>query len=197
MKKFANLSAFGATLPGRIGPDLMAFVLLVFIGLSAGCSHVWRPETVPEIGTDAVGPYTAKYSVDLINDEPDKTPRLFAAAGVSKHYANYHEWTEFFIDDYSKELTRRGVAVSAQSPNKIKVKLSNFAYFQSLAKARVNMTVTLASADDRWSKTYHETDTSGLSLGRAFGSIIYHTVEKLLKDPELLGKMKAVEQAAP
>ncbi len=57
-----------------------------------------------------------------------------------------------------------------------KVKLSNFAIIQGLAKVRVNMVVQLSSVDGTGSKTYAETDVSGWSAGRAFGSVIYHTI---------------------
>jgi uncharacterized lipoprotein YajG len=166
-------------------------VLFLLVSLFlVGCAHTWSPGSVPEIGLDTVSQYQEKFSVDLINDQPITTPALFAAIGGHKHYANYNEWTQFFIDDFTKELTKRGVNVSKDSPNKLKVRLGNFAFFQGFAKVRVNMTVVLTSADGKWSKTYEETDTSGWSMGRAFGSIIYHTIEKILKDPEVMSKMR-------
>ena len=62
--------------------------------------------------------------------------------------------------------------------------------YSGWAKVRANMVVHLAPADNEWSKTYEETDVSGWSGGRAFGSVIYHTIEKLLKDPEVIDRMK-------
>ncbi|MEW6419698.1 MAG: hypothetical protein AB1480_16540 [Nitrospirota bacterium] len=166
-------------------------VLCLFITLFlAGCAHTWSPGSVPEIGLDTVSQYQEKFSVDLINDEPNTTPQLFAGIGGHTHYANYNEWTQFFINDYAKELTKRGVNVSKDSPNKLKVKVGKFAFFQGFAKVRVNMTVVLTSDDGKWSKTFEETDTSGWNMGRAFGSVIYHTIEKLLKDPEVMNRMK-------
>jgi uncharacterized lipoprotein YajG len=175
---------------------LKILFLILIVGLMTGCAHTWRPGEVPELGLDAVGLYSDHLSVDLINNQPNTTPQLFAGIGGHTHYANYNEWTEFFIKDFSQELTKRGVAVSKESPNKIKVKLSNFAFFQGFAKVRVNMTVHLEAGDGSWSKTYEETDTSGWSMGRAFGSVIYHTIEKILKDPEVMGRMKAAASTA-
>ena len=163
--------------------------LLIAAGLSS-CAHTWSPGQVPQIDLSAVGPYQEELSVDLINNQPNTTPQLFAGIGGHTHYANYNEWTQFFITTYADELTKRGVKVSQDSLNKIKIKLSNFAFYQGFAKVRTNMTVTLTSGDDKWSKIYEETDTSGWSMGRAFGSVIYHTIEKLLNDSEVVDKMK-------
>ncbi len=52
------------------------------------------------------------------------------------------------------------------------------------------MKIHLSSPDNTWTKVYDETDTSGWSMGRAFGSLIYHAVEKDVQDPEILARMK-------
>ncbi|HMK56896.1 MAG TPA: hypothetical protein VK448_09700 [Dissulfurispiraceae bacterium] len=174
----------------KISAKTALFIFVVLLAIfSGGCAHTWSPKEVPPIDTASVAPYKMPLSVDLINNQPDTTPQLFAASGGHSHYANYNEWTDFFIKTYTAELTRRGAAVSAESPNKMKVKLSNFQFFQGFAKVRANIKVTL-NTDDGWTKAYEETDTSGWSLGRAFGSVIYHTIEKLLQDPEVINKMK-------
>jgi len=91
---------------------------------------------------------------------------------------------------WGEELMKRGVAVGPQSRNLISVKLDDFRYYQGFAKIRINMRIHLSSSDNTWRKDIEETDTSGWSMGRAFGSVIYHTVEKLMRDPEVLGRMK-------
>ena len=148
------------------------------------------PKQIPPIDLSVVDKYEENLSVELINNQPNTTPVIYAGIGGHTYYANYNEWTQFFIDRYTSELIKRGVIVSSDSPNKIKVKLSNFAFIQGWAKVRANMFVQLSSGDDRWSKTYEETDTSGWSGGRAFGSVVYHTIEKLIKDTEVIDRMK-------
>ena len=165
-------------------------IYLFFVMCLSGCAHTWSPSQIPAIDLSAVGSYQQDLSVDLINDQPNTTPQLFAGISGHTHYANYNEWTQFFIDSYASELLKRGVKVSKDSQNKMRIKLSNFAFFQGFAKVRVNMTVLLTSEDGKWSKTFEETDTSGWSLGRAFGSVIYHTIEKFLRDSEVIDRMK-------
>jgi hypothetical protein len=52
------------------------------------------------------------------------------------------------------------------------------------------MKIHLSSPDNTWSKVFEETDTSGWSMGRAFGSLIYHAVEKMMMDPEVMTRMR-------
>ena len=169
---------------------ILDWILLLIIVFLAGCAHMSVPKQIPPIDLSAVDKYQENLSVELINDQPNTTPVIYAGIGGHTYYANYNEWTQFFIDNYTAELTKRGVKVSKDSPNKIKAKLSNFAFIQGWAKVRANMVVHLSSLDSKWSKTYEETDTSGWSGGRAFGSVIYHTIEKLLKDSEVIDRMR-------
>jgi len=169
-------------------PETILFSVLIF--LLVGCAHTWHPGEAPPISMEAVGRLESGLSVELVNDQPNTTLQLFAGVGGHTHYANYNEWTEFFIKYWIEELTKRGVAVSNTSPNKIAVKLDSFGFIQGFAKLRTNMRISLSSPDKAWSKVFDETDTSGWSMGRAFGSLIYHAVEKYMRDPEILAQMK-------
>jgi len=55
---------------------------------------------------------------------------------------------------------------------------------------RGNIHFRFSTSDGRIFKEMYETDTSGMSVGRAYAGVIYHTVEKLLQDREVLDKMK-------
>ncbi|HBO69770.1 MAG TPA: hypothetical protein DD658_06400 [Deltaproteobacteria bacterium] len=165
-------------------------ILLLAVSLFGGCAHTWSPKQAPTVPLESVGPLGPGLSVNLINDQPSTTPQMFAAIGGHTHYANYNEWTDFFIRYWGEALTKRGVVVGPQSMNTISVKLDDFRFYQGFAKVRTNMKIHLSSPDNTWKKDFDETDTSGWSMGRAFGSVIYHAVEKLMQDPEVLGRMK-------
>lgn len=165
------------------------FFVLVLVCITTGCSHVWHPGRAPEISLDTVGRFDESYSVDLIHDQPDTRLRFFGNAGFHKHYADYNEWTKFFISQYAMELEKRGVKVTKDSANKIKVKLSDFLFAQGFARVRTNIKIRLYD-DMGWQKEYDETDTSGLSIGRAFGSVTYHSIEKLLKEKDVMERMR-------
>ena len=150
----------------------LLFVLLLSL---FGCAHTWSPKEVPEIALESVGQLNGQYTITFVNNQLNTAPQVFAGVGGHTHYANYNEWTQCYIDTFSKELVKRGVQVTSDSSNTMKVALSNFAFIQGFAKVRVNMLVNLESGDGKWQKTYEETDTSGWSMGRAFGSAIYHS----------------------
>jgi hypothetical protein len=109
----------------KIITKIACFILLVsLVAFSGGCTHVVNPKETPAIGLDVVGPMQAGYSVNLVNNQPETTPKLFAARGAHTFLANYNEWTQFYIDQFSTELTKRNVTVSGESPNVMKVALS-------------------------------------------------------------------------
>lgn len=172
---------------GQLPAGICASILLIVF---TGCAHTWSPGQVPPVPMESVGPLGTGLTVDLINNQPETKPQLFAGTPFYKHYANYNEWTEFFNRYWADELMKRKVGVNNQSPNKILVKLDTFLLSQGFAKVRTNMRIHLSSPDNSWSKVLYETDTSGWSMGRAFGSLIHHTVEKMMLDPEIMGRMR-------
>ncbi len=156
-----------------------------------GCTHHAIPKQMPEVGLDAVGRLEDNMSIDLINAQDDTTEHLFYAMGIHRYYADYNQWTQFFIDNYSKELNKRGVTVSKDSPNKIKVKLSDFAGMQGMFVIRVNMKIRFQQPEQNWEKEWNESDTSGWSGGRALGSVLHNSIKRILLDSEVNQRMAA------
>lgn len=160
--------------------------LSLFLFFIAGCATVSKPGNISEINMEDVGKFLKALSVELINNQPNTTPQLYAGVEGHTFYANYNEWTEFLINKLGEELKKRDASVSQDSPNKLKVKLSEFSYIQGWAKVRITMKVSLEITEKNWKKEWVVTDVSGWSIGRAFGSVIYHTIEQILKDPEII-----------
>jgi len=167
-----------------------ALLLILIVAFAVGCTHHSVPKQIPPIGLDLVGTYDEKYSVSLINDQMDTSDNLYWTMGAHRYYANYNTWTKFFIDSYTTELQKRGVDVSDGSPNKLKVKISDFAFMQGMFVVRANMKVRVRTLDNKFEKEWVETDTSGWSGGRALGSTVYHAIQRLLNDPEVMNSMK-------
>ncbi|MBI5970703.1 MAG: hypothetical protein HY884_06075 [Deltaproteobacteria bacterium] len=170
-------------------PALLVSVLFAL----AGCMFVRHPGNVPDIGLDKVGALDGKYSVALINAQPDSNlqQKEYLAAILGYAYVNYNEWTEFFVNYYSNELKKRGVNVTSDSPNKILVKLDGFTNILESFKKKTIIHFRFSTADGKIIKEMYETDTSGLDPGHAYAGVIYHTVEKLLNDSDVLDRMKA------
>jgi hypothetical protein len=172
---------------------LQIFTLLIGLLFMSGCATITKPGRIPEIQLGTVGAFSEKLSVELINDQPDVVPQVYAGIGGNTFLANYNEWTRFFINNLAEELKKRGADVSETSPNKLKVKLSDFAFIQGWAKVRVNMRISLNMPEKNWDKEWVATDTSGWSGGRAFGSVIYHAIEQLLEDSKFIELLKVNE----
>lgn len=166
------------------------FLSIIFLFFLTGCSTVSKPGSIPDLKLDTVGAFSETLSVDLINNQPDTTPRLYAGVGGHTFYANYNEWTQFFINKLSEELKERGATIAVASPNKFKVKLSDFVYMQGFSVVRVNMKISLEMPEKNWKKEWVATDVSGWSMGRAFGSVIYHAIEQILKDQEIINLLE-------
>ena len=185
------------SVPKTKGKVMRRDVINVFLILSlffiVGCATVSKPGNIPGINMGVVGKFSKALSVELINNQPDTTPRLYAGVVGQNFYANYNEWTKFFIDKLGEELKKRGATVSEDSPKKLKVKLGDFSYIEGWAKVRVNMKVSLEMPEKNWKKEWVASDVSGWSMGRAFGSVIYHAIEQILKDPEIIELLKVVE----
>ena len=166
---------------------LLALVALVAL---VGCSHTYHPGKAPEVSLIYVGAFERSYSVDLIHDQPDTTVHLFSAGRDGKHYANYNEWTTFFLNSFKKDLKKRGVKVTSGSPNKMKIRVSDFSYRHRFFKVRVYMTLTLSDPDGSWSKEIRATAASAASTGRAYGGIIHNTILGILNDREVMERMR-------
>ena len=170
--------------------NMYRVMCLVFLMALGGCAHLINPGRSPQVSLNTVPAYKEHLSVCLVNNQPDKSKQLFAGINGHTFYANYNLWTDYFIRQWRHALIKRGVNVSNESPNKIKVKLSDFQYVQGFAKVRLIMRLELESADGTWKKEYEETDTSGWSMGRAFGSDIYSSIERVLSDKEIIDHMR-------
>lgn len=168
---------------------IFCFLLLMVIS-TTGCSIVRVPKQIPPVSLSVIGPYKEKLSVNLINNQPDSDLHVYAGVGGTTFSANYSQWTDFFVDNFTEELRKRDVIVSEDSRNDLKVKLSDFAFIQGFWKVRVNMKIKLEMPNKNWEREWVATDTSGWNDGRAFGSVIYHAIEGLLKDREFIEKLK-------
>jgi hypothetical protein len=165
--------------------------ILLTLFLLGGCAHTWSPKPVSPVPMESVGPLSPGLSVNLVNDQPLTTPQLIGTDMGHSHHANYNEWTDFFIRYWGEELTKRGVVVDTKSRNTISVKLDDFSFNHvHVWVVFGGMKVHLSSPDNTWRKAFSEFASSGAGLANALGNDINLIVEKLMRDPEVLDRMK-------
>ncbi|MBL7073046.1 MAG: hypothetical protein ISS33_04630 [Candidatus Omnitrophica bacterium] len=165
---------------------LKKIVVVVFLFALSGCATAMHPGSGMKISTSHISSFSEPHSVKLINDQLDKTPLKF----FRWFTADLNEWTQFLIDELSEELEKRGVEVSPSSPNKLKVKIVEMTSAESVAAIRMFITVVLSTPDNSWSKEIKVNESSAWTAGRALGGAIYRANEKILKDREIMNKMR-------
>ncbi|MDP2681503.1 MAG: hypothetical protein Q8P28_01670 [Deltaproteobacteria bacterium] len=170
--------------------------------LISGCSHVFSPSKVAEIGLDTVGVLEEKHSVQLINGQTDNERHLIKSYWnivivfpiivpiKHKHYANYKQWTDVFLVAYAEELAKRGVEVSAESPAKIYVKVSDVWWESGLWGVEGRMKLTLSSEDGSWSKEFQRSELSKWSANTALATLMHNLIKDLLHDSEIMDRMR-------
>lgn len=170
--------------------NVLSIFTVLFLLVLSGCSTVSQPGNIPDIGLTDVGPFAKTLSVALVNNQPDKSNEIYAGIGGHTYYANYNQWTQFFIDRLGNEMKKRGVNISDISPNKLRVKLSDFAYMQGMWVVRMNVKISLEMPEKNYKKEWIATDVSGWSAGRAMGSVLYRAIEQILRDPEIMNLLQ-------
>lgn len=171
---------------------ILMLMILLTLFLLGGCAHTWSPGSFSPVPMESVGPLGHDLSVNLINAQNWTTPQIFYSLTWHSHQANYNVWTDFFIRYWSEELKKRGVAVGSQSRNTIYVKLDNFWLREIFFVYNSGMMIHLSSPDNSWKKDFSATEVTSTfrTIGGALDSVFQHAAENLMKDPEVLNRMK-------
>ncbi|MBU1054074.1 MAG: YajG family lipoprotein [Proteobacteria bacterium] len=138
----------------------------------------------------AIGNFSEKLSVNLINIQIDKSNHTYLETMGTYFQVNYNEFTGYFIDGLSKELTKRGAVVSADSPNKIHIKLSDFRMSYKTTIGRIYFLIHVSSEDKKWEKTYNGSGTRNAGGSILLSSVVYQNIRTLLEDSEFLKQLK-------
>jgi uncharacterized lipoprotein YajG len=174
-----------------VGCTIRSTTILLGLFLIGGCAHTWSPSSVSSVPMETVGPLGQGLSVHFVNNQPLTSPQLFFTDVGHTHHANYNEWTEFFIQYWGRELTKRGVAVGPQSPNTIFVKLDEFFAHHYFAVYVAGMRINLSNPENTWRKELIETNSTVMgSLPGTLSNAVRLSVEKLLQNTEVLDRMK-------
>ncbi len=142
----------------------------------------------PNINLDLIGTYEKKLSVNLINNQPDSTIQPIPHP-TGKFRVNYNEWTQFYIEQWEEELIKRGVNVSGDSPNLIKVKIYDIEFFGKW-ELYVRMMIELEDKSGTWSKKIKSISMDNWTGKGALINMFTRSIEKLLEDIEVIDKMR-------
>ena len=159
-------------------------VTLTFI--FSACSHVTVPRGAIPVKMEVVGPMSVSKAIALENGVPDSKLTLIATQGFHKWYADYNVWTSFVVNQLESELRGRGVQVSPNSQEIIRVKVEQAGLFWGSFSTRCILNVRVERKDGTWSKSYEGNNASPASLYRSVDGAVYKAVVAILQDRDFM-----------
>jgi len=159
-------------------------VMLTF--LFSACSHVTVPRGPIPVKMEVVGPMSVSKAISIENGVPDSKLTLVATQGFHKWYADYNVWTSFIVSQLESELRGRGVQVSPDSQDVIRVKVEQAGLFWGSFSTRCIVNVRVERKDGTWSKSYEGNNASPASLYRSVDGAVHKAVVAILQDKEFM-----------
>jgi hypothetical protein len=154
--------------------------------LFSACSHVTVPRGPIPVKMDVVGPMSVSKAIFLENGVPDSKLTLIATQGFHKWYADYNVWTSFVVSQLESELRGRGVQVSPDSQEVLRVKVEQAGLFWGSFSTRCIVNVRVERKDGTWSKSYEGNNASPASLYRSVDGAVYKAVVAILQDTDFM-----------
>jgi hypothetical protein len=169
----------------RSSKTLMPLIVIMFL---SGCTHHLiphpqdvNPERVPEINI--------RKPVTIENIQTSNEEILIGKTGGHTFNGNLQEWTDKAVDLLTKELEKRGAAVTGNSTKILKLAIMKAKLIQGAW--RLNCTLTLkVETGDGYTNEFDVTNLSAGNHSRASGGAITLAVTDLLKDEKILKYLK-------
>jgi len=138
----------------------------------------------------SIGEFSETLSANFKNDQSDTNNHTYYETMGTSFQVNYHEFTEYFISGLETELSKRGVAVSSNSSNKIHIKLSDFRMSFSTTIGRIYFLIHVSSEGNDWTKTYNGSGTRPTGGNVLISTVVYQNIRTLLEDPAFLAQLE-------
>ncbi len=164
-------------------------LVLVFLLIVSGCSHLTIPRGPMQVKMDVVGSMPIDKPIFLENGVPDSKLTLIASQGFHKWYADYRVWTSFIVNHLETELKSRGVQVKPDGEEVFKVKVEQVGLYWGSFATRCVVNVRVERKDGTWSKSYEGNNASPASLYRSIDGAVYKAVVAILQDNEFRNAM--------
>lgn len=161
------------------------FITGVILLLFCGCASEYTPNT--DVAFDAIHEFSGKGSVNLINGQPS-TDRTFF---YTHHYANPHTWTDLAIQIAGRELAKRGISVSSNTPKALTLSIESANTDVGWVKFTSDITM-LVRASNGYTKTYTGEDFSYIrgDPPAEMDTALMKVVAAMLDDPQIVAFLK-------
>jgi hypothetical protein len=165
---------------------ILISLMVTLTFLFSACSHVTVPRGPIPVKMDVVGPMSVSKAISLENGVPNSKLTLIATQGFHKWYADYNVWTSFVVSQLENELRGRGVQVSPDSQEVLRVKVEQAGLFWGSFSTRCIVNVRVERKDGTWSKSYEGNNASPASLYRSVDGAVYKAVVAILQDKDFM-----------
>ncbi len=152
---------------------------------ATGCTHIWVPDKFWAVPLEDVGKYKQNLEISLINVQDDSE---LQSIPDKYNKANFHQWTDFLVENLKKEFIKRGIGINKNSKKSLNFKISSITlviegiFFTAYT---CKMKIEVSSADKRFSKEYKVVGKSVRSYYRTFRYALLRFSKKFLSDPDL------------
>jgi hypothetical protein len=160
---------------------ILALSLLSVALLFSACSHVVYPRGPIPVEMDKVGPIKTSKVISIVNAQTESKVTLIAIQGSDKFYADFKQWSDFFVAQLVTELEKRGVQVKPEGDYVLKVSVSNLRFFWGTWAVRCIVNVQVERKDGKWAKTY-EGNNAGQNINRAIDGAAHKAIAAIIGD---------------
>lgn len=162
----------------RLSGIILSLILL------AGCTHHY----VPKAGTfrlDEIREFSSDNSIWLENAQTNSEELLFATNMGHEFYGNLNAWTETAMTITQRELSKRGMLVTASTSKKLKLSIDSIVGTFGFAVVRVETTLK-AETSDGYVNTYIGDNRSPATIYRAADGAVMRAVAEMLRDHHIV-----------
>ena len=164
---------------------LQFICLIAIIFFVTGCTHIWVPDKFWAVPLEDVGKYKQNLEISLINVQDDSELQPIP---YKNSLANFHQWTDFLVENLKKEFVKRGIGINKNSKKSLNFKITSInlgregSFFTAYT---CKMKIEVSSADKRFSKEYKVVGKSVRSYYRTFRYALLKFSKIFLSDQEL------------
>ncbi len=168
---------------------LFSLLMVSFVLLFSGCSHVVNPRGPIPVKMEVVGSMDARKTVSFANGVAESKLILIATQGTDKYWANYNQWTSLIVSQLESELRNRGVQIKPESEVRFKVAVESVGLFWGAFASRCIVRVRVEKTDGAWSRSYEGNNASN-HFNRAIDGAVYKVVVAILGDQDFRNALR-------
>jgi hypothetical protein len=161
-----------------------SFWILLVLFVTVGCTHHYVPNA-KTFKLDDIQEFSSTNYIWLENAQTDSEDLLFATNMGHKFFGNLKGWTETAMAITERELTKRGMLVTANTAKRLKLSVNSIKGTFGFAVVRVETTLIVETSDG-YINTYVGDNRSPATIYRAADGAVMRAVAEMLRDSKIV-----------